>query len=452
LAANKFSARLSPGGFIFDVSGSSVFPGDPQLVLAVMNSTGAQYARKLLNPTLHVQVGDLARLPLPLHSSPLLQDSATRAITVAQADSREDETTYDFVEPPAWPNGVEQVAARHRDLAELEKEIDEEVYRLYEISREDRRAIEEELAAVPVADDSEEGDAEGDDESTDEEASLTVEELAQWWVSYAVGLALGRFDRAGMEHLIDTDGVMVIQHDHPDDLAQRVVDILSAIHRDGEASRIVQTAIGGNGNLRDAIANYLLGPFFKAHVKRYRKRPVYWLLQSQKQNYSIYVFHERASDQTLALLQGTRYLGGRTFQVNQLLQEAKRREATSEGREKARWRKEAQELAEELADLEALDKAIETTNSEHIVNADGESATARWIPEFDDGVLLNAAPLYRLTPAWKKADAKLDLSKAWKTLKDGEYPWTKTAMRYWPRETLAACKDNKSYRIAHGLE
>jgi hypothetical protein len=30
--------------------------------------------------------------------------------------------------------------------------------------------------------------------------------------------------------------------------------------------------------------------------------------------------------------------------------------------------------------------------------------------------------------------------------------WAKTAMRYWPRETLAACKDNKSYRIAHGLE
>jgi hypothetical protein len=25
-------------------------------------------------------------------------------------------------------------------------------------------------------------------------------------------------------------------------------------------------------------------------------------------------------------------------------------------------------------------------------------------------------------------------------------------MRYWPRETLKACKDNKSYRIAHGLE
>jgi hypothetical protein len=196
----------------------------------------------------------------------------------------------------------------------------------------------------------------------------------------------------------------------------------------------------------------LLAPFFKAHVKRYRKRPVYWLLQSPKQNYSVYLFHERGTDQTLALLQGTRYLGGRIFQLKQQMEEANRRETVAEGREKAKWQRQAQDLAEVLADLEALDQAITATNNEPIVDAEGKAATLRWTPEIDDGVLLNAAPLYRLTPAWKRADAKLDLAKVWKALKDGEYPWAKTAMRYWPRDTRDACKDNKSYRIAHGLE
>jgi hypothetical protein len=134
------------------------------------------------------------------------------------------------------------------------------------------------------------------------------------------------------------------------------------------------------------------------------------------------------------------------------LEEANRKEAGAEGREKAKWRKRAQELAEELADLEAFDQAITATNSEPMVTPEGQPCAARWIPELDDGVLLNAAPLYRLTPSWKRADAKLDLSKVWKALKEGEYPWAKTAMRYWPRETLAACKENRSYRIAHGLE
>ncbi|MFB3853835.1 MAG: BREX-1 system adenine-specific DNA-methyltransferase PglX [Vicinamibacterales bacterium] len=466
LTAGKFSARLSPGGFIFDVKGSSAFPDDIPFILGLLNSSFANYALNLINPTVSYQVGDLARLPVPKHSSDRLRQLVEQAIDLARNDSQEDETTYDFIAPPAWPDGVGRVTARHRQLEAVENEIDEEVYRLYEISPEDRRAIEEELAAAPAAEDN---DAEAERESGEEpeeagQPSLTEEELAQRWVSYALGLALGRFApgepegpgrgdfppevAARLKELIDPDGAMVLQRDHPDDLAARVIQILAAIHGEREAARLIQTAIGGNGELRDRLENYLLGPFFKAHVKQYRKRPIYWLLQSPKQSFSVYLFHERATDQTLALIQGKRYLGGRIFQVKQQLEEANRREASSDGREKARWRK----LAQDLADLEAFDKAITETNSESIVDAQGRPAAARWAPEFDDGVLLNAAPLYRLTPAWKKADPKLDLAKAWQALKKGEYPWAKTAMRYWPRETLEACRENRSYRIAHGLE
>ena len=85
--------------------------------------------------------------------------------------------------------------------------------------------------------------------------------------------------------------------------------------------------------------------------------------------------------------------------MKQQQEEANRRETATEGREKARFRKQAQELAEEVADLEAFDQAITTTNGEPIVDQEGKATTTRWAPEFDDGVLLNAAPLYRLTPA-----------------------------------------------------
>jgi hypothetical protein len=454
LTAGKFSARLSPGGFIFDVKGSSAFPEDIPLVLGLLNSSFANYALNLINPTVSYQVGDITRLPVPEQSSGPLRDLVDRAVALARTDSEEDETAHNFIAPPAWPDGVERVTVRHKDLAEVEKEIDEEVYRLYAISPEDRRAIEEELAAAPESvDDAEEGASEAGEDAgdADETASLTKEELAQRWVSFAVGVALGRFAHPGLESFMDADGMMVVQHDHPDDLAARVIAILTTTHGDTESGRIVRIVVGGNGDLRDALASYLLGPFFKAHAKQYRKRPVYWPLQSPKQNYGLYLFHERATDQTLALLQG-RYLGGRIFQVSEVLRQAKQKELSTEGKEKAQWKRKAQEAAEELSDLEAFDQAITATNSEPIVDSDGKTATARWVPEFDDGVLLNAAPLYRLTPAWKKVDAKLDLSKAWKALKDGEYPWAKTAMRYWPRETLATCKGNKSYRIAHGLE
>jgi DNA-binding transcriptional MerR regulator len=436
------------------MAGCSLFPSEVEPLLAILNSRFAAYVLKLINPTVNFQVGDIDRVPLPPSFGAALRDLARRAVDIAGLDAKEDEATYDFIAPPVWPDGAEGVTARHRDLAALENEVDEEVYRLYDISPDDRRVIEEELASATISDDeAEESEGNGSEEAAEPEgASLTTEELAQRWVSYAVGIALGRFPRPGLAQFVDADGVMVVQRDHPDDLAARVIAILAAIHGDAEAGRIVRAAIGGNGEMRDALAGYLLGPFFKAHAKRYRKRPVYWLLQSPKQRFGVYLFHERATDQTLALLQGARYLGGRIFQLKQQLEDANRQETAAEGREKAKWRKHAQDLAEELADLEAFDQAITATNSEPILDFEGKTVTARWVPEFDDGVLLNAAPLYRLTPAWKRADAKLDLSKAWKTLKDGEYPWAKTAMRYWPRETLKACKDNKSYRIAHGLE
>ena len=131
-------------------------------------------------PTVSYQVGDLARLPVPKHSSCPLRDLVDRAIAMARVDSKEDETTYDFVEPSAWRGGIERVTARHRDLGALENEIDEEVYRLYEISPEDRKSIEEELAAAPVVENENAGDeVDTVEEASEAEASVTLEELAQ---------------------------------------------------------------------------------------------------------------------------------------------------------------------------------------------------------------------------------------------------------------------------------
>ncbi|MEI8166206.1 MAG: BREX-1 system adenine-specific DNA-methyltransferase PglX, partial [Chloroflexales bacterium] len=104
LTQGRFAARLSPGGFIFDVKGSSAFPSEDKipLVLALLNSEFAHYALNLLNPTISFQVGDLARLPIPTRTSETLNGLVERAIALAKEDSTESETTYDFVAPPAW--------------------------------------------------------------------------------------------------------------------------------------------------------------------------------------------------------------------------------------------------------------------------------------------------------------------------------------------------------------
>ena len=194
LTSSAFSARISPGGFIFDVAGSSLFPGRLLLTLAVMNSTFVSYALKMVNPTVNFQVGDLARLPIPGDNSARIESLTRQAIYRAKMSSTQDEVTYDFITLPYWFSGLSNLAAARSDLIELEAQINKEVYRLYDISDADRAAIEAELAGEPLPTDEDEIEAIlNKDDDDDVELPMDREELAVRWISYAVGIVLGRF-------------------------------------------------------------------------------------------------------------------------------------------------------------------------------------------------------------------------------------------------------------------
>ena len=64
----NFGVRYKSEGFIFDVSGASIFPRDWEIILAFLCSNVAFYFLKALAPTVNFQVGDISRLPTPLLS------------------------------------------------------------------------------------------------------------------------------------------------------------------------------------------------------------------------------------------------------------------------------------------------------------------------------------------------------------------------------------------------
>ena len=460
LTAGRFSARLSPGGFIFDVAGSSLFPTDVRLMLAILNSSFAAYILKLLNPTVNYQVGDLERLPIPASVSDTIHTLVDEAITLAQSESADEETTYDFTAPPNWHTGLSDVPAYKARLADVEAQIDEEVYRIYGISSQDRAAIEEELSSTARAVegiDQAQGALEEESEAAEVAAvadALTRPELAQRWVSYAFGVVMGRFEPGkdgalGRGHfspevaakllaLADTDGLMLLDPGHPDDLATRVVQVLEAIYGEQDSEEILHAATGGK-----PLADYLKGDFFKRHVQQYRKRPIYWLLQSPKKGYSLYAFHEKLTRDRLFLVGSDSYLGGKINAVRTQVQELRAaivKESGGSQRKKLERELDAKEAL--LLDLEAFARNLDAVTG--TINSRGQ--VVGWQPEIDDGVLLNLAPIYSLIPSWP-AEPK----KAWEALERGDYDWSHTAMRHWPDRVQEKCKTNKSFAIAHGL-
>ena len=447
LTSARFSARLSPGGFIFDVAGSSLFPEDVSLVLAVLNSSFAAYALKLINPTVNFQVGDLARLPIPTESSKELERLVDRAVSLAMKDSSEDETTFDFIAPP-WTASLDDTTTelflREDSLKDVEKAIDEEVYRLYGISDGDRKAIESELAQ-PVAEGEEAKEAEPD--------YLDDEDLARRWISYCVGIVMGRFQPGGdlgqgrfssavaaeLRSLADADGVATLDEGHQDDLAAKVWRALEVALGEDGATEVVEAALGYD-NPVEMLRRYLERDFWKRHLQQYRKRPVYWLLQSPAKSFSVYVFHERATGDTLPLILGTRYVTGKINQLKNRMDEVRTDIKSAEGRAKKLLEKDLENLETSLLDLEAFEAAIRRV----LEQKDERGETVGWEPEIDDGVILNLAPLRELMPSWKEPE------KFWRGLEEGKYDWSYTAMRYWPDRVLEKCKTNKSYAIAHG--
>jgi hypothetical protein len=223
----------------------------------------------------------------------------------------------------------------NRQVAEYQREIDDIAFRLYGIEGEDRWAMEEGsgLKTVPIE------DAEADDDDSEDESGPTVESksLTAALLSHATGCILGRWDvrvavgerstpelpdpfdplpvcspgmlqgsnglplqqtPEGYSLRIDWDGILVDDPSHSDDIVRRVRDVLEVIWKDrAECIEREACEILGVKELREYFRRPGNGGFWFDHVSRYsksrRKAPIYWLLQSSKKNYALWLYYHR---------------------------------------------------------------------------------------------------------------------------------------------------------------
>ena len=460
--------------------------------MAVMNSHWMNYALGLLNPTVSFQVGDISRVPFQEPSREIKAEFdrlVPQCIHLQQVESMRSENTFDFHAPLDWETGPSQELAASQRLSAVEEQINEQVYALYEISPQDRQAIESELAGgMALTEESEKVETEEEDESQ-AEMGVTRQSLALAWLSYAIGIVLSRFhpgspgalgsaiyrrsdfaigslpepseeefnelvgepsqfayiDEQGGRHVFSLpveqalrklalpDGIAVFDPNHPRDLPALVSKALELMLGQAQAQEVIQQAAGGD------LRNFLEKDFFNQHhIKQYRKRPVYWPIQSSKRSYGFVLFHEKIDRNTFYALQQEPYLPTKRRAVQLRLEELGKKVLTAQGAARKPIEKEMDELrqlAEELAqfakDLDAITRG-------------GYEPEADWI---DDGVILRMAPLWSVIPLWKSEPKKY-----WEELAAGKYDWSRIAMKYWPERVKQACKKNKSYAIAHGHE
>jgi hypothetical protein len=207
------------------------------------------------------------------------------------------------------------------------------------------------------------------------------------------------------------DGILLDDPDHKNDIVRRVREVLELIWEE-RPEAIEQEACKNLGvkELRDYFRRLGKGGFWDDHITRYsksrRKAPIYWLLQSSKKNYVLWLYCHRLDKDLL-------YKALVNYVEPKIRLEASRLEALRSQKDAARDSgKDAKRLAKEIERLE--DFLSELGDFEDKLR---RAAELHLEPDLNDGVVLNIAPLHELVP-WGEAE------KYWEELLEGKYEWS----------------------------
>ena len=175
----------------------------------------------------------------------------------------------------------------------------------------------------------------------------------------------------------------------------------------GRAAQRRDEASSGQ-DLRDHVRKY----FFKDHLRRYtksrRKAPIYWPLYLPSGTGVFGCTPRRSPRETLFAIEAaaTARLNAAGSEISRLRSELRNGRGGRAPRQLADLLEAEQHLADELRSFR--DEAARI-------------AALGWVPDSDDGIVLCAAPLADLFPAW--ADAR----KERQNLRAGKYPWATVA-------------------------
>ncbi len=278
-------------------------------------------------------------------------------------------------------------------------------------------------------------------------------------VSFALGVALGRFEPAGQVGILDPQ-TADLAHTLPHGILFLDGTLASDATSDGlghSASTLLHTAWSEHAAAIDSkrkhLRDYLRCDFFAdVHRAMYENRPIHWPLSSSKKTFVAWINIHRWHASTLRYLlaehlQPTKQrLDGEVADLRKVHDGADVKAARVADKRLTQVSAARDELAEFIADVKAC---AEQGPPQPDPKTPARANDAVYDPDLDDGVMINAAALWPLlAPQWK------DPKKWWTELATGEgrkdYDWSHLAARYFKDRVLAKCKNDPSLAVAHG--
>ena len=396
ISSSYFGARYTPPGHLFDYAGCSAFPksGSIKKYLGFFCSGVAQYILKFMNPTLNLQPGNVGTLPEPsIQDISALEKDVESLIALSKKYWDSMELSWDFSRSPLFEGGTfdqqlkiafknlkAQWSMDFSDATELERRNKKRFIDAFNL----HSAVPSDVSPAEITLECNPHYRYGGVKSEDELETMLLADTMRELVSYAVGCMLGRYslDKPGLilanqgetlaDYLAqvpqpsfpsDDDNVIpVLDGDwFADDITLRFRQFLRVAfgeeHYEDNLAFIEQ-ALNVKGKRNYGLRDYFLGEFYADHVKRYKKRPIYWLFSSPKGSFNALIYMHRYRPDTVSVV--LKYL--RDYR-EKLVTEKERQAAvsinpaSSQG-DKTKAQKEVDRLAKVLAELEDYERDV----------------------------------------------------------------------------------------------
>ena len=315
-----------------DASPAVIEPENYDLCLALLNSNSARMFLKTFNPTMNLQPGDVSKVPYPfVHDKDRVSIISRALCELSKSDWDAYETSWDFTTLPLLQHDHrgETVESAYTALRTHWQGMVDEMQRLEEENNRifiDAYGLQDELTPElplneitltcnPAYRYGIKNDAAAN------ETRLRADTMVEF-LSYAVGCMFGRYslDEPGLilanqgdnlaEYLAkvpdptfepDDDNVIpMLDGDwFPDDITERFRKFLRVAFGEEtfrENLAFIEESLGKD------IRKYFTKDFYNDHVKRYKKRPIYWMFSSPQGSFNALIYMHRYRPDTVSVV------------------------------------------------------------------------------------------------------------------------------------------------------
>lgn len=459
LTHGKISFRYYEG-FINDQAGNYFVVNQEDnysFILALLNSSVANYFKSIKNNTLNITADDLLNIPVIGINDNLLFNRVQSSLEISRLDWDAHETSWDFQRNPLWEQQLDIILDEmrergvfsedatiddigpfnlpdlHQPLEILVENYESEWEDLFHQLHRNEEELNRKFIEIYGLQDELTPDVPLDEITILQKGEISIEDnqivwhkdvIVKQFISWMVGCFMGRYsadkpgliiasqgqkvadlDLPAMTLEIDDDGIIPIIQEadfFADDMTQRIEAGVKALF--GERNfydnmKYIKACLGQE--LRD----YLYKDYYDDHLQMYSvkgaKRPIYWLFSSKmgdkkkKGYFKALVYMHRMESDTLSKLHAD-YVSPYIDKVEQQLKEAED-DAVRDDLSQAQ-RNKANKLAAELADKVREVKEFATILA--------QMSTQRLTIDLDDGVKTNYPKYYPLIEPIKGLESK----------------------------------------------